>query len=296
MAEDDLARQQPDAQGEATTATVPRPQQGPSARMVGGVPSPVRGPIAEAGQMAQLLGKVVYSAVRHPRGYWGEVRDEMYDLLKLCWLPTVLTIAGFGFLLGTLAVNILLLIGAPNRLGSYFLLASIREFSPFLNAMVIAGVIGAAITADLGARRIREELDAMRVLGLDPVRQLVLPRIIATTLMTAVMDVLAIIIGVLVAVPAVVGFGGTSAAAYFGNLLTNLTSIELVGTLLKSAIFGLLIGVVCAHKGLTAKGGAVGVGRAVNEAVVIAFVGIWVVDFVFSAVMLGFFPEILVTR
>ena len=83
------------------------------------------------------------------------------------------------------------LFGANDRLGGFFVLASIREFAPFVTAIVLAGVAGTAITADLGARKIREELDALQVLGVDPVKNLVVPRFLALMLVTGLFDVFA---------------------------------------------------------------------------------------------------------
>ena len=89
-----------------------------------------------------------------------------------------------------------MLFGALDRLGGFFVLASIREFAPFVTAIVLAGVAGTAITADLGARKIREELDALQVLGVDPVKNLVVPRFLALMLVTGLFDIYAILFGI----------------------------------------------------------------------------------------------------
>ena len=94
------------------------------------------------------------------------------------------------------AANFLVLFGALDRLGGFFVLASIREFAPFVDAIVLAGVAGTAITADLGARKIREELDALQVLGVDPVKNLVVPRFLALMLVTGLFDIYALLFGI----------------------------------------------------------------------------------------------------
>lgn len=130
-------------------------------------------PVTETGRLFLFGASVVWSAIRRPFGYWGEVRDQMFDALKLCWLPMVISTTAFGLgAPGIQAGNFTSLLGVPERLGGFAVLASIREFTPWINAMIVAGVVGTAITADLGARRIREEIDAMQVLGIDPVRTL----------------------------------------------------------------------------------------------------------------------------
>jgi phospholipid/cholesterol/gamma-HCH transport system permease protein len=253
-------------------------------------------PLQQAGEMVMLLLEVVKSAVTSPRGYWGDVREQMYDTLKLCWLPMIVSCTAFGFgAPGLQGGNIFLLFGIPERLGSFFLMASVREFAPWINAMVVAGVMGTAITADLGARRIREEFDAMEVLGVDPVRTIILPRVIALTIMTGLMDVVALCFGV---------FGGWAAAtelsanssAFFGNFWANATTTDMAWSVIKTALFGLIIGVVCCYKGYRAEGGPIGVGRAVNQAVVIAFAAIWFVNFAITTLMLGLNPDMQVYR
>ena len=253
-------------------------------------------PLAQAGEMVQLLAEVTKSAVTNPRGYWGDVREQMFEILKLCWLPMIVSCTAFGMgAPGLQGGNIFLLFGIPERLGSFFLMASVREFAPWINAMVVAGVMGTAITADLGARRIREEFDAMEVLGVDPVRTIILPRVIALTIMTGLMDIIALCFGVL---------GGLLAAfelkanpwAYFNNFWNNATTTDMWCSVVKTALFGLIIGVVCCYKGYRAEGGPIGVGRAVNQAVVIAFAGIWMFNFAFTTLMLGLNPDMQVYR
>jgi phospholipid/cholesterol/gamma-HCH transport system permease protein len=255
------------------------------------------GPFAEAGEMVRLLGQVLWSAVRHPVGYWGEVRDQMYNLLNLCWLPMAVSTVAFG--LGAPGIqggNIFYLFGIPERLGSFFIMASVREFAPWINAMVVAGVVGTAMTADLGARRIREEIDAMQVLGVDPVRTLILPRVIAVTIMTGLMDLVALVFGIIGGYIAGILLLGANTGAFFNSFFDNATVTDIWGSVLKTTVFGLIIGVVCCYKGLHASGGPSGVGRAVNQAVVAAFAAIWVIDYVYTTILLGLNPQMQIYR
>ncbi|MCW2855517.1 MAG: hypothetical protein JWR52_1132 [Marmoricola sp.] len=252
--------------------------------------------LAETGEITRMLGSVVGSAVRHPRGYWGDVRENMFLTLKLCWIPMMASCIGFGFgAPGLQAGNIYILFGIPERLGSFFVMASVREFAPWINAMVVAGVMGTAITADLGARRIREEIDAMEVLGIDPIRTLILPRVVAITLMTGLMDLVALVFGIIGGYMAAL-LVGSSSAGFTASFFDNATIYDLLGSVIKTTLFGLIIGVVCCYKGFYAKGGPAGVGRAVNQAVVISFAAIWSLDFVFTTILLGVFPQIQVYR
>ncbi|WP_244223478.1 MlaE family ABC transporter permease [Amycolatopsis circi] len=257
----------------------------------------VQRPLSEAGEMVQLAGDVFYRAVRHPVGYWGEVRDQMFQILKLCWIPMIVSCTAFGFgAPGLQGGNLFLLFGIPERLGSFFIMASVREFAPWINAMVVAGVMGTAMTADLGARRIREEIDAMEVLGVDPIRTLILPRVLAVTFMTGLLDLVALVFGVLGGYIASVWVLGANSSAFLDNFFANATTTDVWGSVVKTTIFGLLIGVVCCYKGIHAEGGPIGVGRAVNQAVVIAFAAIWIFNYVFTTILLGLNPDMQVYK
>lgn len=253
--------------------------------------------VKELGEMTVLGGQVIVMAVRGPHDYWGEVREQMFQALKQCWIPMAVSCTFFGLgAPGLQGGNIYRLFGMPERLGSFFIMASVREFAPWVNAMVLAGVVGSAITADLGARRIREEIDATEVLGVDPIRSLVLPRVVAVTLITGLMDIVALCFGLLGGYIAAVPVLHANPWAFYNSLFSNLTTPDLWGSVVKTTIFGLIIGVVCCYKGLSAKGGAIGVGRAVNQAVVIAFAMIFSFNLVFTNILLGLNPDIQVFK
>jgi phospholipid/cholesterol/gamma-HCH transport system permease protein len=267
-----------------------------SGRVMRALPKWTQGLVVEVGQTGQLLAYLLKTAIKEPRGYWAATRDEMYSMLRFCWLPVTLAVGGFTFLIANYAYDLLSLLGGGNRLGTYFVFATLREISPFCTGMAVAGVMGTAMTADLGARRIREELDALTVLGVDAVRTLVLPRVIAITVMMVAFNVLGSVLGMGMGMISATLLGSTSPGAYLGNILGAMTVPELMGTTIKCTLIGLFIGVVSAQKGLTAKGGAEGVGRAVNEGVVLSFAAVWIFNFVVNATMLGLNPDMLINR
>jgi phospholipid/cholesterol/gamma-HCH transport system permease protein len=220
----------------------------------------------------------------------------MFDALRTILFPLVFSTFVFGFTVpGLEAANAFLLLGIPDRLGSFFLAAGVREFTPWLNAIVVAGVVGTRLTADLGTRRIRQEFDAMEVMGFDPVREVVLPRVVGVTLVTGLTSIIALLCGV-VAGWAAAQVSGAAPDAFFASFFTNATTTDLAASLLKATLFGLIIGTVCAYKGYAAEGGPTGVGRAVNQAVVVAFAGVWVTNLLFSSLLLGTHPELTYSR
>ena len=258
--------------------------------------APAKNLLEEAGDMVILTGKTIVSAVRPPYPYGGEFVSQFLFALRLCWFPLLISTVAFGYgAPGLQATNFLVLFGAIDRLGGFFVLASIREFAPFVTAIVLAGVAGTAITADLGARKIREELDALQVLGVDPVKNLVVPRFLALMLVTGLFDIYALLFGVFGGVIATL-VNGAPLGPFWATFFTNASTVDLWGSVLKCTLFGAIIAIVCCYKGMTASGGAEGVGRAVNQAVVIAFLGIFAFNYVFTQTLLATHPEIQVIR
>jgi phospholipid/cholesterol/gamma-HCH transport system permease protein len=257
---------------------------------------PTKGVLEEAGNMVILTGRTLVSAVRPPYPYGPEFVGQFMFALRLCWFPLLVSTIAFGYEApGLQAANFLVLFGALDRLGGFFVLASIREFAPFVDAIVLAGVAGTAITADLGARKIREELDALQVLGVDPIKNLVVPRFLALMLVTGLFDIYALLFGIFGGVLATL-VNGAPLGPFWATFFTNASTTDLWGSVLKCTGFGAIVAIVCCYKGMTASGGAEGVGRAVNQAVVIAFLGVFSFNYVFTQTLLATHPEIQVIR
>jgi len=196
---------------------------------------------------------------------------------------------------GLQAANILTLLGNLDRLGGFFVLAAIREVAPLITSVVLAGVAGTAITADLGARKIREELDALQVLGVDPVKNLVVPRFLALVVVTSLFNVYAILFGLFGGILAEI-VSGQPLGPFWDTLFANATVVDLWGSTLKTMMFGGIVAIVCCYKGMTASGGAEGVGRAVNQAVVTSLLGISAFNYVFMALLLATHPQIIAIK
>ena len=246
--------------------------------------------------MMILTAKTLVAAIRPPYPYGPEFVGQFLFALKLCWFPLLISTIAFGYEApGLQAANFLVLFGALDRLGGFFVLASIREFAPFVDAIVLAGVAGTAITADLGARKIREELDALQVLGVDPIKNLVVPRFLALMLVTGLFDIYALLFGIFGGIIAEL-VNGQALGPFWATLFANASTTDLWGSVLKTTIYGAIIAIVCCYKGMAASGGAEGVGRAVNEAVVLAFTAIFAFDYVFTQTLLATHPEINIIR
>jgi phospholipid/cholesterol/gamma-HCH transport system permease protein len=257
---------------------------------------PAKSFFVQVGSMVILTVKTIISAVRPPYPYGEELISQFLCALRVCWFPLIVSMVAVS--LGTpglQAGGFLKVIGALDRLGGFFVLAAIREFAPFVTAIVVLGAAGSAITADLGARRIREELDALQVLGVDPIKNLVVPRFLALVLITGLLDIFAL----------VAGLGGgiitellndEALGGFFETLLTNASILDLAGSVIKCMMFGAIIAIVCCYKGMTVSGGAAGVGKGVNDAVVIALMGVGVLNYVFTQTLLAANPQLQTIR
>jgi phospholipid/cholesterol/gamma-HCH transport system permease protein len=257
---------------------------------------PARNTLEEVGDMVLLAGRTITSALRPPYPYGGELVWQFLFALRVCWLPLLVSTLAISYgAPGLQASNFLSLFGALDRLGGFFVLAVVREIGPLITSIVLAGAAGTAITADLWARKIREELDALQVLGVDPVKNLVVPRFLALMVVTGLFNIYAILFGL---------FGGLLAVVvehqplgpFWVTFFANTSTTDLWGSTFKTTVFGAIIAIVCCYKGMTASGGAEGVGRAVNQAVVTTILGIGAFNYVFTQLLLATHPNILVIR
>jgi phospholipid/cholesterol/gamma-HCH transport system permease protein len=247
--------------------------------------TPARNLLEEIGDMMILTGRTIMSALRPPYPYGGELVNQFLFALRLCWFPLLISTVCICYAApGLQAANFLTIFGALDRLGGFFVLGAVREIGPSVTAIVLAGVAGTAITAD-----------ALQVLGVDPVKNLVVPRFLALMVATGLFDIYALLFGI---------FGGIIAelvndqplGPFWATLFANASTTDLWGSVLKTTIYGAIIAIVCCYKGMSASGGAEGVGRAVNEAVVLAFTAIFSFDYVFTQTLLATHPEILVIK
>jgi phospholipid/cholesterol/gamma-HCH transport system permease protein len=271
-------------------------ERGAAQQMVVSTWLPARSLLEEVGDMVLLTSRTVSSALRPPYPYGEEFVWQFLFVLRMVWFPLLVTTFAINYgAPGLQAANFLRIFGATDRLGGFFVLAAIREIGPLITSIVLAGIAGTAITADLGARKIREELDALQVLGVDPVKNLVVPRFLALMLITGLFDLYALLFGIFGGILAAI-VTGQPLGPFWATLFANATSTDLWGSVLKSTLFGAIIAIVCCYKGMTASGGAEGVGRAVNQAVVISFLGIGSFNYVFTQTLLATHPNILVIK
>ena len=266
------------------------------AKTVQGTYEPVRTLIETVGAMVLLTRRTIIAAVRPPYSYGPEMVDQFLFALRLGWFPMI--VGSLAFTYGPAGIEVgdfLKLVGGLDRLGSLFVIIVMRELAPLICAIVMAGVAGTAMTADLGARKIREELDALMVLGVDPIKSLVVPRFLSLMLLTPLFTIYALLFGTLGGVLVTIS-NGAQVGPFFTDFFAQATTVEFQAMFIKAVIYGGVIAIVCCYMGLTASGGAEGVGRAVNRAVVLAFIAIGSIDYVFTQTVLATHPALNTPR
>jgi phospholipid/cholesterol/gamma-HCH transport system permease protein len=243
--------------------------------------------------MVALAATSAKALARPNRRRLREATRQSYAILRQAFPAAMLSIAAWGFAgPGLQAGNFLVTFGSIDRSGGFMVVAILREFGTYVTATVVAGIVGTMFTAELGARSVRGELDALRTLGVDPVKELVAPRIAALVLTMIALDVLALLAGVIGGYLATTLVLNGSRGAFEASFFANTTPADVIASLVKVAIFGALIGVICAYHGLTVSGGSAGVGRAVNRAVVGCLVAIFVVNLIYTQWFLASFPSV----
>jgi phospholipid/cholesterol/gamma-HCH transport system permease protein len=234
------------------------------------------------GGMGVLGGKVVARLVTFRFDFAELVRN--LHRMGVRSVPIVIVTALFtGAIMVLQAAPLVQRFGAHGLLGWGAGFGTLREVAPLLTALMINGRVGANNTAELGTMVVTEQIDALRVLAIDPVSFLVAPRTLAMVLTLFLSTVFADVLALLGAAYAGWGLLGVAPAVFFNGLTSGLLGVgDVVNGLVKSVVFGIVMALASCQYGLAVKGGAPGVGRAVNATVVASAAGIFVLDYFVS--------------
>ncbi|SCF14068.1 phospholipid/cholesterol/gamma-HCH transport system permease protein [Micromonospora viridifaciens] len=220
-----------------------------------------------------------------------EFVQQAWFISSVSILPAALVSIPFGAVIALQLGSLVRQLGAQSFTGAASVLAVVREAGPIVTALIIAGAGGSAICADLGARKIREELDAMQVLGIDPIHRLVVPRVLASMLVAVLLNGLVSVVGVTGGYLFNVVLQGGTPGAYVASFQALGQLPDLLVGEVKALLFGAAAALVASYKGMTAKGGPKGVGDAVNQSVVITFMLLFALNFLVTAVYFQVVPQ-----
>jgi phospholipid/cholesterol/gamma-HCH transport system permease protein len=250
-----------------------RDQLSPPLRTVGGF-----------SRMCVLAGKALF---RRPF-QWRETILQGWFIMNVSIGPTIAVSIPLTVLLIFLLNVLLSQFGAADISGAGAALGAVTQLGPLTTVLVIAGAGSTAICADMGARTIREEIDAMEVLGIDPIHRLVVPRVVAATIVATLLNGLVITIGLVGGYLFGVYLQNISGGAYLATL-TLITGLpEVLIATIKAMVFGLIAGLVGCYRGLTVRGGSKGLGTAVNETVVLCVIALFAVNVVLTTIGVRF--------
>jgi phospholipid/cholesterol/gamma-HCH transport system permease protein len=207
---------------------------------------------------------------------WFVARVSLLPTLMLAMPYTVLVVFIF---------NILLLeFGAADFSGTAAAFATVTQVGPMVTVLVVAGAGATAMCADLGARTIREEIDALKVMGVNPLQKLVVPRVLAATIVAVLLSSMVITVGLVGGFVFTVYVQHVAPGSYVAGM-TVLTRVpHIMIALIKAALFGMAAGLIACYKGMSVGGGPAGVGNAVNETVVYTFVALFAINIIVTAV------------
>ncbi|MFD0364259.1 MlaE family ABC transporter permease [Nocardia sp. GCM10030253] len=226
--------------------------------------------------------------LRHP---WRETIQQGWFIVSVTAIPAVLVAIPFGVIVSVQVGSLTQQVGATSVAGAAGGLGVIRQGAPMVTALLLGGAAGSAIASDLGARTIREEVDAMRTMGIDPVRRLVAPRLAAMIVLTPMLCLLIIFMGVFTGYVIAVGFQGVTPGSYLTSFAAFASMGDLVVAIVKSVIFGVIVLIVACQRGLEAMHGPKGVANAVNAAVVIGVMAAFGVNLVITQLVSMFMPQ-----
>lgn len=203
---------------------------------------------------------------------WQEFMLQAWFMTRVSLLPTILVAIPFGVITSVQIGAVANQIGATSFSGAVNGIGVLRQGAPLVTSLLIAGAVGSAICSDLGARTVREEIDALKVMGISPVQRLVAPRILASAVVALLLTVIVAMTAMTTAFIMNVGSGTISSGAYLDSFVSFSRPADFVLAEVKALVFGFIATVVSAHKGLNASGGPKGVADAVNQAVVLSVI------------------------
>jgi phospholipid/cholesterol/gamma-HCH transport system permease protein len=230
-------------------------------------------------------------AIPNIRVWWQEYLRQCWFIAKVTSIPVMLISIPFGMVIALHVGSFSRQLGAESATGAAMVLAIVREAAPVATALLIAGAGGSAMTADIGSRKIRDEIAAMEVMAVNPIGRLVTPRLLAASTVALFLVSLVSVAGLAGGYVFNVLVQHVTAGAYFSGFTQLVQLPDLWSALAKAWVFGFLAAMVSCYKGLYCKGGPKGVGDAVNQGVVITFILIFFANFVMTTLYFALIPQ-----
>ncbi len=228
------------------------------------------------------------AAIFTPKYYWKTLLEQMERMCIHCTLPILFVLAPMGAVIALESVKVFSIFGAANMTSSLLAVAMFREIAPVMGGIMVASQAGAEIAAEIAGMRVRGLIDALEVMSVNPRKAVIAPRIVAGLLVTPVLTLVGTFTGIAGGYIIAVLVKGANAGAFMENLFAWVTMTDVVGGLIKAAVFGVMVIVISCYHGFYAGRGAAGVGQATNDSVVSSVVAILVMNYFLTTAFFGF--------
>jgi len=233
-------------------------------------------------------GGTVRGLVRRPFRYWLII--EQIEHMGVKSVPIIaLSSMAIGMIFALQMIALLRPFQAEVITGMAVAVSMARELAPVITTLMLIAKNGSAMSAEIGTMNVTEQIDAMETMSVDPVHYLAVPRIIAAVIVFPVLTLLANVIGVVGSYIIGVYVMNVESAAYLDQMFTGLTPIDVISGLIKAAVMGYIVALICTYMGFKAEGGAQGVGNTSTTAVVTSSVAILIADYVMASLMMGWY-------
>jgi phospholipid/cholesterol/gamma-HCH transport system permease protein len=245
---------------------------------------PVERFAAEFGGIWVMFMAVAHLTFRRPLRLNAIFKQMEFIGVKSLWV--VIVTGGFtGMVLALQTYHGFRMFSSQGLVGATVALSMTRELGPVMTALMVTGRAGSAIAAELGTMRVTEQIDALTVMALNPVKYLVVPRVLASLLMLPILTVIADFTGIVGGYFVGVKLLGINDAMFISRMVKYVDLEDIYNGLAKAACFGVILSVIACYKGFATKGGAEGVGRATTEAVVMSSIAILIADYMLTSLM-----------
>jgi phospholipid/cholesterol/gamma-HCH transport system permease protein len=240
--------------------------------------------LLEWGRITQLMGKVL-SRILKGKLHFRRTLTQMLALGVESQAISYITALFVGMAFSIQVVREFLRFGGGDMVGYVVAMGIWRELAPLLTAVVVSGRVGAAITAEIGTMKVTEQVEALEAMSQDPVDYLVIPRVVACTIMLPLLVGVADIIGFFAGFSVAVSTQRINPYAFFDSAQTFLFPVDIYGGLIKAVVFGFLIAILSCYMGLKTTGGAKGVGEMTTKSVVVSLISIFILNYFLSLVI-----------
>ncbi len=240
--------------------------------------------LTEVGSVLIFLGQTLRWTFSRP--FYAKSVLRQMEQIGVNSIPVVITTAlSTGMVLALQSYTGFKRFGAESLIGTVVSLSMTRELGPVLTGLMVAGRAGASMAAELGTMRVTEQIDALTTLATNPMKYLVVPRFIASTVMMFFLTILGVVIGIIGGYFVGVKVLGTNPVTYINNSIDFTEVSDIWYGLIKALVFGAVVGLIGCYKGFHAEGGAEGVGKATTGAVVVSCMLILILDYFLSTLL-----------